>query len=105
MNYILVIFTLVVLTLTMVGIAVLGTDRLFPARKTIGYIASDGIDLEGNRELPLIVSSSLNRAELEKISFSTALGGYNKDEVDELFVQLIAENERLRRVATDQTTN
>lgn len=47
MNYFLVGITFVVLTIVMVGIALLGSDRVFPARKFFENISNDGIEIEG----------------------------------------------------------
>ncbi|MDO4253318.1 MAG: DivIVA domain-containing protein [Rothia sp. (in: high G+C Gram-positive bacteria)] len=97
MNYLLVAFTFLMLTASMAGLAMLGTDRLFPGRKAIGYFSQDGIELEPGQQPPLLISSTLDSESLTKLSFSTALLGYNKDEVDQLLTRLIQENERLRQ--------
>ncbi|MFW0108577.1 hypothetical protein ACN08Z_05560 [Rothia sp. P7181] len=44
MNYLLVGVTFLVLAVTMMGVAVLGSDRLYPLRKTLVHMGEDGID-------------------------------------------------------------
>lgn len=96
MNFLLVGFTFVVLAFTVVGIAVLGTDRLVPARKVLEFVSRNGIDVASGGETPLILSQHPDAEELTRIRFATAVGGYNRDEVDGVLTQLIAENKRLR---------
>lgn len=99
MNYLLVFFTFVVLASVFVGVAVLSTDRLFPARAPLLYFANDGIATESEQELPIIIPASATAGDYQKIRFATAVAGYNKDEVDAVLTRLIADNERLARAA------
>lgn len=96
MNFLLVGLTFVVLAGTAVACAVLGSDRLVPGRKTLDFVAEDGISLDGAGEMPLILSDRPQGEELHRVRFSSALGGYNRDEVDGVLSKLVAENARLR---------
>lgn len=96
MNFLLVGFTFLVLACVAVGIAMLGSDRLFPARKVFEYVAEDGIEPVSGGEPPLILSERPDAQELTRIRFATAVGGYNRAEVDGVLTRLIAENQRLR---------
>ncbi|MDO4917024.1 MAG: DivIVA domain-containing protein [Rothia sp. (in: high G+C Gram-positive bacteria)] len=95
MNYLLVGFTLLVLATTMVALAVLGSDRVFPARRSLQVLAEDGTDVPASGEMPLILSSEPSALEFENLKFSQSFMGYNRDEVDAVIQQLSAENRRL----------
>lgn len=96
MNYVLVFITFIVLALTMVSIALLGSDRIFPARKVLNHISNDGIAPESDLEMPLVLSSRPTVAEVKRQRFSTSWRGYNPDEVDQALTLLAEENTRLR---------
>lgn len=95
MNYLLVGFTLLVLAATMAAIAVLGSDRVFPARRSLQVLAEDGTDVPASGDMPLILSTEPAATEFENIKFSQSFMGYNRDEVDAVIQQLNAQNRRL----------
>lgn len=95
MNYLLVGFTLLVLAVTMAAIAVLGSDRVLPARRSLQVLAEDGTDVPASGEMPLILSSEPVATEFENLTFSQSFMGYNRDEVDTVIQKLSAENRRL----------
>lgn len=96
MNYLLVGVTFVVLAAVMAGCAVLGTDRLIPARRVIDAVSRDGIEPVSVAEPPLILSDRPGEGELERVRFAISALGYNRDEVDGVLEKVIAENSRLR---------
>ena len=83
MNYLLVFITFLVLSMTMIGVALLGSDRIFPARKFFIYIPNDGILCEEGQDQPLILSEHPDQEELKRVKFATSLLGYKKDEVEQ----------------------
>lgn len=97
MNYLLVGVTFVVLAAVMAGCAVLGTDRLIPARKVIETVSKDGVALVPATEPPLILSDRPDADELGRARFATSALGYNRDEVDGVLAKVVAENSRLRQ--------
>ncbi|MDY6051632.1 MAG: DivIVA domain-containing protein [Rothia sp. (in: high G+C Gram-positive bacteria)] len=96
MNYLLVAVTFMVLAVVTVACAVLGTDRLVPARKVLDALSQDGLALVPAAEPPVILSERPDAAELGRVRFATSALGYNRDEVDGVLAQVIAENSRLR---------
>lgn len=102
MNYLLVFITFLVLSMTMIGVALLGSDRIFPARKFFIYIPNDGILCEEGPDQPLILSEHPDQEELKRIKFATSFLGYKKDEVEQTLSVLSQENQRLRELLDDQ---
>ena len=45
MNFLLVAFTMIVLLFTMVGVAMLASDRVFPLGRTAERFAEDGVEI------------------------------------------------------------
>lgn len=97
MNFLLVGLTLLVLAATMVGCAVLGTDRLVPGRRITDHLSESGIDVVSDGEPPLILSDRPDAQELKQLRFATSALGYNRDEVDGVLAKMVAENTRLRQ--------
>lgn len=104
MNYLLVCLTFLVLAVVFIGVSLLATDRLFPARKAILYAAQDGITLEEDRDMPILLPEGANPADYRAIKIAGEIQGYNRQEVDELLTRLITENERLRAAQRQDTS-
>lgn len=96
MNYLLVCLTFLVLAVVFIGVSLLATDRLFPARKAILYMTKDGLGIEEDRDMPILLPEGANPADYRAIKIASSVLGYDRQEVDELLTRLITENERLR---------
>lgn len=96
MNYLLVGVTFVVIAIVFIGVALLATDRLVPARKPILFLARDGVDLAEDRDMPIILPENADPKDYKAVKLVTSLAGYNKQETDDLLKRLVAENENLR---------
>lgn len=96
MNYLLIGFTFIIIAVVFIGISLLATDRLFPARQPILFIARDGIDIAEDRETPILLPDGANPEDYRAVKLATSFMGYHRGETDELLARLVAENERLR---------
>lgn len=97
MTYILVTLTIVLVISLAVAAALLGSERVFPARRVIEYVSTDGVDIVGEGEPVHVLSDAPTQQELRRVTFATSIGGYNKDEVDQFIQLLIDENTSLRK--------
>lgn len=96
MNYLLVGLTFIVIAVVFIGVALLATDRLVPARKPILFLAKDGIGVEEDRDMPILLPENADPKDYKVIKLATSAAGYNKQETDELLEQLVTENQKLR---------
>lgn len=96
MNYVLVFITFAIIATVMIGIAILGTDRVFPGKGFIEWIGKDGIEVSSPKNSPLILSAYPDAQEVQHLEFSSQKNGYHRAEVDEVLTRLAQENERLQ---------
>ncbi len=90
MAYILVALVFVMIAMLIIAGCLLGGQRLFPGRPVLEYFAADGIDLHSSQDPAIVLSEHPTHSELQRVRFATAVGGYNKDEVDQFVAQLLA---------------
>ncbi|MFW0184715.1 hypothetical protein ACN083_04330 [Rothia sp. CCM 9418] len=104
MNYLLVGVTFLVLAVTMMGVAVLGSDRLYPFRKALIHMGEDGIDLP-QKVSSSASESSKNFAEYQEFSREELITALIKTEHDNLALRDALEKSRdaIEKIETSST--